>query len=279
MPHGFGRVIILGRNIMGDKVLLSAENIKKSYRLGRRQSFFAVNDVSLSILRGETLALVGESGCGKSTLAQIMLRILDPDSGRIIFDGRDLSQMTQKELLPYRKQMQMVFQDPASSLDPRMKIRDIIAEPLDAWHVYDSPEEKKERILELLDMVELKENCLNRYPHQFSGGQKQRIGIARAIALNPKLLVCDESVSALDVSVQAQILNLLKRLKKRLDLTCLFISHDLSVVNFISDRVCVMKSGQVRELAGVNEIYSNPKDEYTRYLLASIPGLDTYVSG
>ncbi len=256
---------------MDKQVILSASHIKKSFRAGFKNTICAVNDVSLDIFQGETLALVGESGCGKSTLARLLMRIIKADEGSISFDGNELSGLSEKEMLPYRRQMQMVFQDPASSLDPRMKIRDIIAEPLMAWHVYDSKEKTDERILELLDMVDLKEDCLNRYPHQFSGGQRQRIGIARAIAVNPKLLVCDESVSALDVCVQAQILNLLKALKNQMGLTCLFISHDLSVVSFIADRVCVMKNGKICETAPAEQLYKNPRHEYTKYLLSSIP--------
>ncbi len=256
---------------MGDTTLISASHIKKSFRIDRRNRVAAVNDVSLDIMKGETLALVGESGCGKSTLAKLMMRMIKADEGSIFFEGQEISGLSEKAILPYRRKMQMVFQDPASSLDPRMKVRDIIAEPLDAWKAYKTRKERDERISELLDMAELKEESLDLYPHQFSGGQKQRIGIARAIAVNPALLVCDESVSALDVCVQAQILNLLKKLKKQLGLTCLFISHDLSVVSFIADRVGVMRNGSILELAPADRIYSSPEHEYTKYLLASIP--------
>ncbi|MCR5403346.1 MAG: ATP-binding cassette domain-containing protein [Butyrivibrio sp.] len=255
---------------MDNSVLLSASHLKKKYRIDRKNSIFAVNDVSLDIFTGETLALVGESGCGKSTLSKILMQIIKPDEGTVSFEGKEISSLSERALRPYISRMQMVFQDPASSLDPRMKIRDIIAEPLKAFKIYGTQAEMNERILELTDMVELKEDCLNRYPHEFSGGQKQRIGIARAIAASPKLLVCDESVSALDVCVQAQILNLLKRLKNQLGLTCLFISHDLSVVSFIADRVCVMKNGAICELAPAEKIYSAPEHEYTKYLLASV---------
>ena len=256
---------------MERQVILSASHLKKSFRMGPKNSVLAVDDVSLEIYKGETLALVGESGCGKSTLARLLMGMIKADEGSVTFDDREISKLSEKAMRPYRREMQMVFQDPASSLDPRMKIRDIIAEPLLAWHVYDSRKAMDERILELVDMVDLKEDCLDRYPHQFSGGQRQRIGIARAIALNPKLLVCDESVSALDVCVQAQILNLLKSLKKQMGLTCLFISHDLAVVSFIADRVCVMKNGRICETASAGQIYKNPEHEYTRYLLSSVP--------
>lgn len=253
------------------QALLSATNVKKQFRVNRKNTVCAVNNVSLDIEEGETLALVGESGCGKSTLAKLLMRMMKADGGTISFEGQDITSLSDRQILPFRRQMQMVFQDPASSLDPRMKVKDIIAEPLVTWHVYDSQAALRERLLELLEMVELNENCLDRFPHQFSGGQRQRIGIARAIAANPKLLVCDESVSALDVCVQARILNLLKKLKKQMNLTCLFISHDLSVVSFIADRVCVMKDGSICEIAPMEQIYSHPTHDYTKYLLSSIP--------
>lgn len=230
---------------MDDRILLFASHLKKSFRIDKKTVITPVDDISLDIARGETLALVGGSGCGKSTLARLMMRIIKADEGSVIFDGCDITALSENHLRPYRRQMQMVFQDPASSLDPRMKIRDIISEPLRIWKVYDSRDKMNERICELLDMVELKDDCLDRFPHQFSGGQKQRIGIARALAADPKLLVCDESVSALDVCVQAQILNLLKRLKQQLGLTCMFISHDPCVVDFIADRVVKMKDGKI----------------------------------
>ena len=258
---------------MDKKILLSASHLKKRYRINRRSSVFAVNDVSLDIYNGETLALVGESGCGKSTLARLLTGMVKADEGSVLFEGQNIAVLSDRELRPYRKKMQMVFQDPASSLDPRMKVRDIIAEPLLTWHVYDTPKETTDRVIELLDMVDLGEECLSRYPHQFSGGQRQRIGIARAIALNPSLLICDEAVSALDVCVQAQILNLLKRLKQQMGLTCLFISHDLSVVSFIADRICVMKDGSICEIVPAVQLYSSPAHEYTRFLLSSIPKL------
>ncbi len=256
---------------MSDNVLVSARGVTKSFSIGGGKKHIAVNNLSLDLLKGETLSVVGESGCGKSTFARILMRLIDPDEGQIIFDGEDITGLSGSALKPYRRRMQMVFQDPASSLDPRMKVRDIIAEPLKVWHICKDKQEIDKRVMELLEMVELKESSFDKYPHEFSGGQKQRIGIARAIAINPDLLICDESVSALDVSVQAQILNLLKRLKKELGLTCLFISHDLSVVDFISDRVCVMKDGEVCEIADAGSIYSASSHEYTKYLLSAIP--------
>ncbi len=254
---------------MNSEPLIKAEGIKKSYKIGGGKQLFAVNDVSFSLEKGETLGLVGESGCGKSTLAKIIMHLVIPESGQIFFDGDRVSGLSEKEFRPYRRRMQMVFQDPASSLDPRMKIRDIIAEPLRAWQVFDDRKKLDERIEELIDTVEMKSSCLDRYPHQLSGGQKQRIGIARALALEPELLVCDESVSALDVSVQAQILNLLKKLKKELSLSCLFISHDLAVVYFIADRVAVMQEGRICEDAPVEKLYSHPEHPFTKYLLSA----------
>ncbi len=260
---------------MEDNLLVGASHLKKSFSIDKKNSIYAVNDVSLEIMKGETLALVGGSGCGKSTLARLLIGMIKPDEGTVTFEGREITGLSEKEFMPYRREMQMVFQDPASSLDPRMTVYDIVAEPLRTWKIYSSRSKMRDRIYELLNMVELKEDCLGRYPHQFSGGQKQRIGIARAIAADPKLIVCDESVSALDVCVQAQILNLLKRLKNRLGLTCLFISHDLSVVSFIADRVCVMKDGSICETAAMDKLYTAPEHEYTKYLLSSIPVIDT----
>ena len=228
-------------------IIIETRHINKSYKLSHNKINPVLKDVSISLHRGETLGLVGQSGCGKSTLAKILMRFETEDSGQVLFDSKDLTGISNKDLRPYRKRMQMVFQDPASSLDPRMKIKDIIAEPLNTWRMYASKSQRENRIKELLDMVELKETALERYPHQFSGGQKQRICIARALALEPELLICDESVSALDVSVQAQILNLLKQLKLQLGLSCLFISHNMAVVDFISDRVCRMEEGKLLE--------------------------------
>ncbi len=254
---------------MSDCPLIRAEEIKKSYKIGRGKRILAVNDVSFTLEKGETLALVGESGCGKSTLAKILMHLIRPDSGEIFFDGDKVSGLSEKAFRPYRRRIQMVFQDPASSLDPRMKIRDILSEPLNVWDRSRDPKKTEEKIHELIDMVEMKENCLERYPHQLSGGQKQRIGIARALAPEPEILLCDESVSALDVSVQAQILNLLKKLKREFSLSCLFISHDLGVVYFIADRVLVMQEGKICEDAPVKQLYSDPQHPFTKYLLSA----------
>ena len=258
------------------EVLLRAENVCKEFSTGKGQVVHAVSGIDLTIHKGETLALVGESGCGKSTLARTLIRLIPATSGKVYFHDRNILEMTEKEFKPIRKKMQMVFQDPYASLDPRMTVRDIIAEPLVTYKVCASKEETTKRVLELMHMVGVPGEFLNRYPHQFSGGQRQRIGIARAIALNPELLICDEPVSALDVSVQSQVLNLLKRLQKELSLTYLFIGHDLSVINFISDRVCVMFLGRVCEIATKEQLYFNPMHPYTEFLLDAIPHADPH---
>ncbi len=258
------------------EILLEARQISKDFQVGRGQTLHAVSGVDLTLRRGETLALVGESGCGKSTLGRTLIRLLDATQGQVLFKGQDITHMNNKEFAPIRRKMQMVFQDPYASLDPRMKVRDIIAEPLNTYHVCGSREETTERVLELMDKVGVPAEFLNRYPHQFSGGQRQRIGIARAIALDPEMLVCDEPVSALDVSVQSQVLNLFRRLQKEMNLTYLFIGHDLSVINFIADRVCVMFLGRLCELAPKEELYAHPMHPYTEFLLDAIPQADPH---
>ena len=236
----------------------------------------AVSQVDLTIYRGETLALVGESGCGKSTLGRTLIRMLPATAGQVLFCGQDITAMNDKQFRPLRRRLQMVFQDPYASLDPRMKVRDIIAEPLDTYRVCPSRDETTRRVLELMQAVGIPAEFLNRYPHQFSGGQRQRIGIARAIALQPDLIVCDEPVSALDVSVQSQVLNLLKDLQQQFGLTYLFIGHDLSVINFIADRVCVMFLGTVCEISPKEELYARPLHPYTSFLLDAIPKADPH---
>ena len=255
---------------------LAAEGISKDFRIGRRQLLHAVSDVTLTLYKGETMALVGESGCGKSTLARILIGLLPATAGKVVFDGNDITDMASKRPGPLRRRMQMVFQDPYASLDPRMTVRDIIAEPLNTWHVCQDRKATTQKVEELMGMVGLPSEFLYRYPHQFSGGQRQRIGIARAIAPGPDFLVCDEPVSALDVSVQSQVLNLLKTLGHSLRLTVLFIGHDLSVINFIADRVCVMYLGQICEVAGKEELYARPAHPYTQFLLDSIPAADPH---
>lgn len=231
----------------------------------------AVDDVSFDLYKGETLGIVGESGCGKSTLARTILRLVEPTKGTIIYDSQDITELPKKTLRSLRKEMQIVFQDPYSSLHPRMKVDDILIEPLKISGLLPNPEERRSRVSELMEMVGLPSSYRHRFPHEFSGGQRQRIVIARALATNPKLLICDEPVSALDVSVRAQVLNLLNELQSDLDLTYLFISHDLSVVEFICDRVCIMYLGQVVEIGTTEEIFNNPMHPYTQALLSAIP--------
>jgi oligopeptide/dipeptide ABC transporter ATP-binding protein len=238
-----------------------------------KERVHAVSDVTLDIRRGETLALVGESGCGKSTLARCLMRLHDLTSGRVIFDGHDISTASSAELRPFRRRMQMIFQDPYGSLNPRRRVGSILADPF-AIHGLAGGAERLKRIQELMELVGLNPEHYNRFPNDFSGGQRQRIGIARAIALRPDFVVCDEPVSALDVSIRAQILNLLGDLQDELGLTCLFISHDLSVVRHISDRVAVMYLGRIVELAPVGDLYGRARHPYTRALLAAMPSPD-----
>ena len=255
--------------------LLRIENLKQHFVSGkgifkRGYTVKAVDGVSFSVSRGETLGLVGESGCGKSTLGRTILKLYEPTEGKIFFEGKDITQLSSREMRPLRKDLQIVFQDPMESLNQRHTIGMILEEPF-IIHKIGTPAERKQWVDELLVKVGLPVEAANRYPHEFSGGQRQRIGIARAIALKPKLLICDESVSALDVSVQAQILNLLLQLQQEMNLAIIFISHDLSVVKHISDRVAVMYFGKVVEMGEAREIYANPQAEYTKKLLAAIP--------
>ena len=250
-----------------------------NFPVSGKRSLQAISQVDLDIYEGETLALVGESGCGKSTLGRTLIRLIPATEGSISFEGQDISSMSEKEFRPLRGKMQIIFQDPYASLNPRMTVRDIIAEPLETHHVCADARETTQRVRELMKAAGLSEEYLYRYPHQFSGGQRQRIGIARAIALKPKLIICDEPVSALDVSVQNQILNLLKDLQKEFGLTYLFISHDLSVVRFLSDRTCVMFLGKLCEVGNTAELYEKPLHPYTRFLLGAIPGIDPRARG
>ena len=268
---------------MSEQILVKADHVKKWFPIKKwffeKQKYVkAVDDVSLTLYRGETLGIVGESGCGKSTLARTLLRLIEPTDGQIVYDERDLRGMKGRELRGLRKRMQIVFQDPYSSLHPRMKIGEIIAEPMLISGLKKTKAECMPRIYELLDMVGLDKTYVDRYPHEFSGGQRQRIVIARALATDPELLICDEPVSALDVSVRAQVLNLLEELQEKLNLTYMFISHDLSVVEHLCDRVAIMYLGQLMEIGTVDQIYDNPKHPYTQALLSAIPKVGVHES-
>ena len=260
-------------------ILLEARELTKEFPAAGKKSVHAVSGVSFQIHEGETLGLVGESGCGKSTLGRLLIRALMPTAGEVLYRGQNITAMKDRAFRPLGKEMQLVFQDPYASLDPRMTVRDLIAEPIETWKLCKGKEETTARVRELLRAVGMPEEFLYRYPHQFSGGQRQRIGIARAIAADPSFIVCDEPVSALDVSVQNQILNLLKELKASRALTFLFISHDLSVVRYLADRVCVMFLGKLCELGPTDEVYRHPRHPYTRFLLDAIPVPDPSQSG
>lgn len=239
---------------------------------GKPHSFTkAVDDVSFEVYKGETLGLVGESGCGKTTLGRTLLRLIEPTAGKIIYNGADLTHKKRDELRPLRKEIQIIFQDPYSSLNPRLTIGSAIAEPMKVHNILPTTRQRKDKVAELLEKVDLKAAHFDRYPHEFSGGQRQRIVIARALALNPSFIVCDESVSALDVSVQAQVLNLLNDLKKEFGFTVIFISHDLSVVRYISDRIMVMNKGKIEESGDADAVYFSPQSAYTKNLIASVP--------
>jgi oligopeptide transport system ATP-binding protein len=234
----------------------------------------AVDNVSIRVRRAETMGLVGESGCGKSTLGRLMLRLLDPTFGRVVFDGRDVTRLSQRELRPLRRRMQIIFQDPYSSLNPRMTVRDIVGEAIRIHKLAKTRADEQARIASLLEQVGLRPDAMDRYPHEFSGGQRQRIGIARALAVEPEFIVCDEPISALDVSIQAQIVNLLLELQEKLSLSYLFVSHDLKVVEHVSHRVAVMYLGKIAEQAPATALYKEARHPYSRALLASAPQPD-----
>ncbi|MFT4417220.1 ABC transporter ATP-binding protein [Fredinandcohnia humi] len=252
-----------------DKPLVEIKNIKKYFKV-QDNVLKAVNNVNLTIQKGETVGLVGESGCGKSTVGKTIIRLLEPTAGEVLFEGKNINRYNSKELKEMRKDAQIIFQDPYASLNPRMKVEDIVGEPLDIHHLAKG-KQRKERVKELLELVGLRPEHANRFPHEFSGGQRQRIGIARALALNPKFIVCDEPISALDVSIQAQIVNLLKSLQEKMDLTYLFIAHDLSMVKYISDRILVMYLGNMVELSDSVSLTEEPLHPYTQALLSAVP--------
>ena len=251
--------------------VLQVEGLTKHFPVSGRKVVHAVDDVSFSVLRGKTLGLVGESGCGKSSCARTIIRIYEPTAGKILIDGEDISDLNQKQLLPIRKKMQMIFLDPYASLIASMTVHDIIAEPLRAHQICTSRQEENERISDMLARVGLNRDHANRYAHEFSGGQRQRVGIARALILKPELVICDEPISALDVSIQAQVVNMLRHFQEELGLTYLFIAHDLSMVRYVSDDVGVMYLGQLVEKCEADEIYTHPLHPYTTGLLSSIP--------
>ena len=264
--------------------LIEVKNLKKYFakkatsKKNRKDIVKAVDDVSLTINKGETFGLVGESGCGKSTLAKSIIRLFEITDGEILFEGKDIAKMSAKELMPYRRQMQMIFQDPYSSLNPRMSVGEIIGEPLTVHHIAEGAQ-KEQKVKELLDIVGMRKEFIHRYPHEFSGGQRQRIGIARAIAINPKFVICDEPTSSLDVSIQAQIINLLRNIQKEMGTTYLFVSHDLTMIQNISDRVGVMYLGRIVEMAESDELFSNPLHPYTKALLSAVPDVTAEKKG
>ena len=269
----------------GNGALVKVRNLKKYFPIIRGTviqrhvgDIKAVDDVSFDIIKGETLGLVGETGCGKTTVGRTILRLYEPTEGEIIFGGTDLAEVNDGDLRRMRRKMQMIFQDPYASLNPRMTVGSIIAAPLEVHKVVGG-KEKNERVQELLQIVGLNPYFVNRYPHEFSGGQRQRIGIARALALNPDLIICDEPISSLDVSIQAQVVNLLEELQEKLGLTYLFIAHDLSMVRHISDRMAVMYLGKIVEIADRDEIYLNPLHPYTQALMSAVPIPDPEIAG
>ena len=268
---------------MTNEILLEVKNLKMYFEnrkglLGKQIEYVkAVDDVSFQIHKGETIGLVGESGCGKSTTGYSIMRLYKPTAGQILFKGVDLAPMSAKEVWPYRKNLQMIFQDPYASLNPRMTVSDIIGEPLDIYHLYEG-KERQNRIYELLSTVGLGKDHASRYPHEFSGGQRQRVGIARALAVNPEFIVCDEPISALDVSIQAQVVNMLEDLQAELGLTYLFIAHDLSMVRHISRKVGVMYLGSLVEFAETEELYTHTLHPYTQALMSAVPELDPAIS-
>ena len=259
---------------MSETTLLEVEGLKKYFQVGKGQTLKAVDDISFQIKKGQTLGLVGESGCGKTTVGRTLLRIYEPDAGKILFDGKDISRVSKKEAKELTRRMQMVFQDPYASLNPFFTVGEIVEEGMKIHKMYHSETERMERVYELLEMVGLNKDHANRFPHEFSGGQRQRVGIARALALNPEFIVCDEPISALDVSIQAQVVNMLMKFQEEMDLTYLFIAHDLSMVRHIADQTAVMYLGTMVEYGSTRDVYEHPVHPYTRGLLSAVPVAD-----
>ena len=263
--------------------VIRVEHLKKFFPVKgklfeKKQYVKAVNDISFSIRRGETLGIVGESGCGKSSLGRTVLKVHQPDSGHIYFNGTDITKLNEKQMHPYRQKMQMIFQDPYASLNPRFTVGETIAEPMEIYQMYD-PKERMERVQQLMETVGLKPDHIRRYPHEFSGGQRQRIGIARTLALNPEFIVCDEPFSALDVSIQAQIINLLEKIQDERKISYIVVAHDLNAVRHISHNIGVMYLGHLVEIGPAAEVYQNPKHPYTKALISSIPVADPDYTG
>ncbi|EOB9208144.1 ATP-binding cassette domain-containing protein [Staphylococcus aureus] len=258
-----------------DEVLLSIKNLKQYFNAGKKNEVRAIENISFDIYKGETLGLVGESGCGKSTTGKSIIKLNDITSGEILYEGIDIQKIRKrKDLLKFNKKIQMIFQDPYASLNPRLKVMDIVAEGIDIHHLATDKRDRKKRVYDLLETVGLSKEHANRYPHEFSGGQRQRIGIARALAVEPEFIIADEPISALDVSIQAQVVNLLLKIQRERGITFLFIAHDLSMVKYISDRIAVMHFGKIVEIGPAEEIYQNPLHDYTKSLLSAIPQPD-----
>lgn len=258
-----------------DEILLSIKNLKQYFNAGKKNEVRAIDNISFDIYKGETLGLVGESGCGKSTTGKSIIKLNDITSGEILYEGTDIQKIKKrKDLLKFNKKIQMIFQDPYASLNPRLKVMDIVAEGIDIHHLASDKRDRKKRVYDLLETVGLSKEHANRYPHEFSGGQRQRIGIARALAVEPEFIIADEPISALDVSIQAQVVNLLLKLQRERGITFLFIAHDLSMVKYISDRIAVMHFGKIVEIGPSEEIYQNPLHDYTKSLLSAIPQPD-----
>ncbi|HGZ9188762.1 TPA: ABC transporter ATP-binding protein, partial [Staphylococcus aureus] len=261
--------------MMKNNVLVEIKNLTKIFNKNKSNEIKAIDDVSIKINKGEALGIVGESGCGKSTFGKSIIRLLDVPEETIFFKGKDIKKITsRRDSLKLNKQIQMIFQDPYASLNPRLKVRDIVGEGIDIHKLAKNRDERNEKVYKLLELVGLNKEHANRYPHEFSGGQRQRIGIARALSVEPELIIADEPISALDVSIQAQIINIIKKLQKERETTLLFIAHDLSMVKYVSDRIAVMHKGKIVEIASAERLYQNPLHNYTKSLISSIPQPD-----